>query len=89
LGNTNVGKQKESLPAGKLLVSGVYMQVIINGEVDEVPAGASIRDVLLARNIPLDIVIVDLNGEIIRRENWDKKLVSGDVMELVRIVGGG
>jgi thiamine biosynthesis protein ThiS len=65
------------------------MQVTINGNIDEVPSGASVRDVLTARNLPQNAVIVELNGEIIRKEDWDMVLSSDDSIEIVRIVGGG
>lgn len=66
------------------------MQIKINGAVAELPDNSSVQDLLLARKLPLDIVIIVLNGEIITREKWEGlKLNSNDNMELIRIIGGG
>ena len=66
------------------------MQVKINGAVDEIPDNSSIRDVLTARKLPVDIVIIALNDEIIKREKWASlKLNSNDRLDIIRIMGGG
>ena len=66
------------------------MQVKINGAMDEIPDDASIGDVLVARELSLAIVVIVLNGEIIKREKWASlKLKSDDDLELIRIIGGG
>ncbi len=66
------------------------MQVKINGTLDEIPDNSSITDVLTARKIPGDTVIIALNDEIIKRENWESwKLNSNDKLEIIRIMGGG
>lgn len=66
------------------------MQVKINGVVDEIPDNSSIRDLLTARKLPLDIVIIALNDEVIKQEKWDSlKLNSNDRLEIIRMMGGG
>ena len=66
------------------------MQVKINGAVDEIPDNSSIRDVLTARKIHVDTVIIALNDEIIKREQWESwKLNSNDRLDIIRIMGGG
>ena len=66
------------------------MQVKINGAVDEIPDNSSIRDVLAARKLSVDVVIIALNDEIIKREKWENlKLNSNDKLEIIRIMGGG
>lgn len=66
------------------------MQVMINGAVDEVPEDSSIGDVLAARQLSVEIVVIVLNGEIVKREKWASlKLNSSDDLELIRIIGGG
>ena len=66
------------------------MQVKINGAVDEIPDNSSIRDVLTARKIPGDTVIIALNDEIIKKEKWESwKLNSLDRLDIIRIMGGG
>ncbi len=66
------------------------MQVKINGVVDEIPDNSSIRDVLTARKLPGDTIIIALNDEIIKREKWESlKLNSNDRLDIIRIMGGG
>lgn len=66
------------------------MLVKINGAASEVPEGLSIDELIVARKMPAGMLIVELNGEIIRKEQWKTTSVHpGDTMELVRIIGGG
>ena len=66
------------------------MQVKINGVVAELPDNSSVKDLLLARKLPWDIVIIELNGEIINRGKWESlKLNPSDSLEIIRIIGGG
>ena len=62
----------------------------VNGESRELPAPATVADLL--RHLGLDprTVVVELNREIIRRSRLDlTALVDGDAVELVHFVGGG
>ena len=66
------------------------MQVRINGIVHEIPVNSSVQDVLTAKKLTSSIVIIELNGEIIKRENWmSLRLNSNDNLELIRLIGGG
>ena len=66
------------------------MQVKINGKAAELPDNSSIKDLLLARELPLEVVIIELNGEIINRGKWESlKLNPDDSLELIRIISGG
>ncbi len=66
------------------------MQVTINGKISELPDNCSVRDLLAAKNLPAEIVIIELNGEIINRGKWDNlKLNPDDNLELIRIISGG
>ena len=62
----------------------------VNGESRQVPAPASVGDLL--RHLGLDprTVVVELNREIVRRPRLDETaLADGDSVELVHFVGGG
>ena len=62
----------------------------VNGEARQVPAPASVADLL--RHLGLDprTVVVELNREIVRRPRLDETaLANGDSVELVHFVGGG
>jgi len=68
----------------------LMMQVKINGAVTELADNASIQDLLLAKKLPAEIVVIELNGEIIKREKWESlKLSTNDNLEIIRIIGGG
>lgn len=70
LGNSNVGKQSESLPAVGFFVEGRTVQIKINGTIDEMPDDATISDVLASRTLREEMAIVLVNGEVTRREEW-------------------
>jgi sulfur carrier protein len=66
------------------------MTVTINGkqiEFDSAPTGAELLELL---NITPTTVVAELNGEIIKREQFLLLTLSDqDVLELVTVVGGG
>jgi len=66
------------------------MQVKINGKAAELPENSSILDLLQARKLPQDVVIIELNGEIINKGKWENlKLKPDDSLEMIRIISGG
>ena len=66
------------------------MNVNINGTADDIPAGSSIKSILQARNIPENIAIIALNGEVVSKDQWDEyELREEDIIEIIRIIGGG
>lgn len=66
------------------------IDVRINGEPREVPGGLSIEDLLHALELQPKLVVVEHNGEILRRDRYpDVRVEPGDAFELVHFVGGG
>ena len=66
------------------------MRVRINGEVEEIPDNSSVEEVLTSRKLIKGTVVIELNGEIIRRDRWASlRLNSEDNLELIRMIGGG
>ena len=66
------------------------VQVKINGVAAELPDNCSVKDLLLLRKLPAEVVIIELNGEIINRGKWESlKLNPDDNLELIRIISGG
>lgn len=66
------------------------MRVRINGEVEEIPDNSSVEDVLTARKLLRGAVVIELNGEIVKRDRWaGLRLNSDDNLELIRMIGGG
>lgn len=66
------------------------MQVIANGTPTELPAGATLSDLLTALGLGATWVVAERNGEAIGRPAMaTTRLADGDRIELVRAVAGG
>ncbi|HET7487471.1 MAG TPA: sulfur carrier protein ThiS [Acidimicrobiales bacterium] len=66
------------------------MQVTANGDPVELAAGATVSDLLAALGLGGRWVLVERNGEPVRRSEMDSTvLADGDRLELVRAVAGG
>ena len=66
------------------------ISITVNGEAREVPAPATVADLL--RRIGLDTrkVAVERNMEIVPRSAYaETALVAGDALEVVHFIGGG
>ena len=66
------------------------MQVTANGDPVEVADGSTVADLLAALGLGGKWVLVERNGEAVRRADLDVTvLAEGDRLELVRAVAGG
>jgi thiamine biosynthesis protein ThiS len=66
------------------------MQLVINGEVTEVPAAISLAGLVEHLQLQGDRVAVELNRQIVRRDYWaSTPLRDKDRLEIVHFVGGG
>ncbi len=66
------------------------MQIRLNGETREVNEGWSIQELLENLGVHVRTVVIELNRSIVRFPQFNEtKLKPGDVIEVVRIVGGG
>ncbi len=66
------------------------MQVWVNGEGRELPAGAGVLDALDALGLPRTGVAVAVDGEVVRRVDWPAAvLVEGSRVEVLTAVQGG
>ena len=66
------------------------MTVTINGEVQEIPDGLSVSDLVARLGLSTGRVAIERNREILHREAWPQTPVqSGDILEIVHFVGGG
>lgn len=66
------------------------MQLIVNGEVREVDEIPTLGAFLTSRNLNPKMMVVERNGEIVPRENYDATpLTPGDVLEIVQMMAGG
>ncbi len=66
------------------------MELIINGEVQELPANATVAALLEQRGLTGKRLAVERNGEIVPRgQHAGTVLHDGDRIEIVVAVGGG
>jgi sulfur carrier protein len=66
------------------------IQVRLNGEPIDCPAGLSLLQLLEQRGYRPQLVVVEFNGEILPRARWaDQPVREADALEVVTIVGGG
>ena len=66
------------------------MKITCNGETKDIDHGTTL--VALIKNFDLnpDTVVVECDGRIVKRDEYDTlELKEGNVIELVRFVGGG
>lgn len=69
---------------------GTVFDVVVNGERREVGHGTSVGGLLAAHGLDPDLVVVERNGGILRRDDFDATaLAPGDALEIVHFVGGG
>ena len=66
------------------------MQLMVNGESREVADGTTVRELLEQLGVPRGRVAVEVNLQIVRKEDHESHaLQSGDRLEIVTFVGGG
>ncbi|MEM6671862.1 MAG: sulfur carrier protein ThiS [Planctomycetota bacterium] len=66
------------------------MEIQVNGEVDRLPGGATVADLVSSKGLRTDQVAVEVNREIVPRARHAATLLQGgDRVEIVTLVGGG
>lgn len=66
------------------------MEIILNGEKKSFPQGSDIRAVLGSLNMKKDGIVAELNGAILRSEEWAGRILKeNDKVEVISFVGGG
>ncbi|MHC4883822.1 MAG: sulfur carrier protein ThiS [Planctomycetota bacterium] len=67
------------------------MKVTINGEEKTIEEGLNVTGLLAAESVKMpEMVSVELNDEILERENFDSTQVKeGDQLEFLYFMGGG
>ncbi|MCD8158043.1 MAG: sulfur carrier protein ThiS [Clostridiales bacterium] len=62
----------------------------LNGKTTEIKEGTSVHDLLTEKGYKIDIIAVELNGEILDRNALKEiQLKNSDTMEFVMFMGGG
>ncbi len=66
------------------------MEIIVNGKPRDISESISLLTLLDELNLNPETTIVELNGEVFRKDTYiHETLNEGDRVELVRLVGGG
>ncbi len=66
------------------------ISITVNGEAREVPAPATVADLLTRIGLDTRKVAVERNMEIVPRSTYaDTELTDGDALEIVHFIGGG
>ena len=69
---------------------GLRIEIAVNGEKREIPAGLNVRQMLIHLGLDPQRVAVELNRAIVGKARWDATLVEADAnVEIVEFVGGG
>ncbi len=65
------------------------MNLLVNGQ-RQICRTSTIAELLAERTLSAEALVVELNGNIIRQEQWSTvRLKDNDVLELLSFVGGG
>jgi sulfur carrier protein len=66
------------------------MKVQVNGDMCTVEDGSTVLDLLETLDLKPEATVVERNGDILERASFCRAtLAEGDVLELIRFVGGG
>jgi len=66
------------------------MTIFINGEARELDGVSTLAGLLDALELPKQRVAIELNKQVIRKQDWEStQVASNDKIEVVHFVGGG
>jgi thiamine biosynthesis protein ThiS len=66
------------------------MNVFVNGESRELSGTPSLADLITQLELPATRIAVELNREVVRRNDWSGTMLNeDDRVEIVHFVGGG
>ena len=66
------------------------MTIFINGEARELDGVSTLAGLLDSLDLPKQRVAIELNKEVIRKQDWESTSVAdNDKVEVVHFVGGG
>jgi len=64
--------------------------IVLNGEQKKIEAEVTLDRLLDLFSLPRQRVAIELNKEVVRREQWETtKLKDSDLIEVIHFVGGG
>ena len=66
------------------------MKIFVNGESRELSGSPSLADLITQLELPATRIAVELNREVVRRDDWSGTMLNeDDRVEIVHFVGGG
>ena len=66
------------------------MRVYVNGEAKELSDRISLAELITQLNLPAGRIAVELNRNVVRRNDWSTTMLADDdSLEIVHFVGGG
>lgn len=66
------------------------IRIFLNGECHEIEDRVSLDGLLDLFSLPRQRVAIELNKQVVRRQDWQSELIEdGDRIEVVHFVGGG
>ena len=66
------------------------MQVLLNGELREIPDGLTVAGLLAHLGVKAQRVAVEVNETVVTKDRYEShRIGSGDSVEIVAFVGGG
>lgn len=66
------------------------IEIVVNGEVREVPQGLTVAGLLQSLDLDPARVAVELDRRIVRKTRWEETVLAGGArLEIVQFVGGG
>lgn len=66
------------------------MKITCNGETKEISSNTTLVSFITDMNLNPDTVVAECDDRIIKRDEYDTLILSdGNVLELIRFVGGG
>ena len=64
--------------------------IVVNGEHMPWTAGMTVRDILKARNYIFRMLVVQVNGELVKRGTYDTAVVpDGATVDVIHMISGG
>jgi sulfur carrier protein len=66
------------------------MEITCNGETKQIPPKITLGTFIRDLDLNPDTIVAECNGRIIKKEEYDSLVLQeGNVLELIRFVGGG
>ena len=66
------------------------LQITVNGEAVSLPGPMTVEQVLDTVEVPPNYLAVEVNAEVVPREQYASRMIEpGDELEVVTLVGGG